>query len=76
MPWFSVGGKMMCSLTAHKAHVNLVLIGPPNAFPDPAGRLRGEGKGGRHLRLESIDELPRESVRAWLRIAAKLAHER
>jgi hypothetical protein len=75
MPWFTIGGKMMCSLTAHKAHVNLVLMGLPDAFPDPDGRLRGEGKGGRHLRLSSIKELPRESVRAWLRIAAELARE-
>lgn len=73
MPWFSIDGERMCSLTAHKAHVNLVLIGPPDAFPDPDGRLRGEGAGGRHLRLESIDELPRDRVRIWLQTAAELA---
>jgi hypothetical protein len=73
MPWFSIGGRMMCSLTGHKAHVNLVLMGPPDAFSDPEGRLRGEGKGGRHLRLSRIDELPRERVRVWLQTAAELA---
>jgi hypothetical protein len=67
---------MMCSLTAHRAHVNLVLLGPPAAFADPDGRLRGEGKDGRHLRLNNVDELPRESVRLWLRIAAERAHEK
>jgi hypothetical protein len=71
MPFFTIGGKMMCALGAHKSHVNLILVGPPGGFPDPAGRLEGKGKGGRHLKLRSLDELPKESVRKWLRIAAK-----
>jgi hypothetical protein len=71
MPFFTVGGKMVCALGAHKSHVNLILVGPPARFPDPHGRLEGKGKGGRHLKLRSIDELPRESVRKWLRIAIK-----
>jgi len=73
MPWFSVGGKRMCSLTAHKAHVNLVLVGPPDAFPDPGRLLRGGGKGGRHLQIRNLAELPRASVRTWLGIAAQTA---
>jgi hypothetical protein len=52
--------KMMGSLGAHKSHVNLILVGPPGGFPDPAGRLEGKGKGGRHLKLRSLDELPKE----------------
>jgi hypothetical protein len=71
MPFFTIDGKMMCALGAHKSHVNLILVGPPGGFPDPAGRLEGKGKGGRHLKLRSLDELPKESVRKWLRIAAK-----
>ena len=67
----TIDGKMMCALGAHKSHVNLILVGPPGGFPDPAGRLEGKGKGGRHLKLRSLDELPKESVRKWLRIAAK-----
>lgn len=70
MPWFSVEGEMMCSLTAHKAHVNLVLVGPPDAFPDPDGLLRGEGKGGRHLQIRPGAELPRVAILAWLETAA------
>jgi hypothetical protein len=76
MPWYSIEGRMMCSITAHKAHVNLVLMGRPDAFPDPDGLLLGDGKGGRHLRMGSIDELPRERVRIWLETAAELARER
>lgn len=73
MPFFSIGGAMMCALGAHKAHVNLILWGPPDAFDDPDGRLAGDGKTGRHLKLTKLDELPRASVRTWLRAAAALA---
>jgi hypothetical protein len=55
----------------HAVLHHLILVGPPARFPDPHGRLEGKGKGGRHLKLRSIDELPKESVRKWLRIAIK-----
>jgi hypothetical protein len=73
MPCDQVNGRTLCSLGAFKAHVNLVLWGPADSFPDPEGRLSGEGKGGRHLKLSSLDDLPRESVRAWLKAAAQAA---
>jgi len=73
MPFYPVAGKGMCALGAHKAHVNRILWGPADAFPDPDGRLLGEGAEGRHLRLTSLDELPRAAVRRWLRAAANLA---
>jgi len=75
MPWFTVDDKMVCSLTGHKAHVNLVLIGPAGAFDDPDGRLSGSSKAGRHLKLRSLEELPEEAVRAWLRTAVTLARK-
>jgi len=75
MPFFELGGKMMCALGAHKAHVNLILSGPPGAFDDPDGLLVGEGKLGRHLKLTAIDDLPRARAKSWLRTAAKLARE-
>jgi hypothetical protein len=73
MPSFAVNGTMMCALGAHRAHVNLILSGPPGAFVDPERRLAGEGKTGRHLKLTSLDELPRAAVLGWLRTAARLA---
>ena len=73
MPFYTVGGGMMCALGGHKSHVNLVLAGTPGSFADPDGRLEGEGKTGRHLTLRSLGELPREAVRSWLRTAAQLA---
>jgi hypothetical protein len=75
MPFFSVNGNMMCALGGHKSHVNLILSGPPNAYPDPDGRLTGEGKTGRHLKLTSLDDLPESAVRGWLRTAAQLARK-
>ena len=72
-PFFTVDGKMTVAISAHKAHVNLILAGPPNAFADPKRRLSGDGKTGRHLKLTSIDELPRNEVRGWVRTAAKIA---
>jgi len=72
MPFYTVGDRMMCALAGFKAHVNLILAGPPGTFADPEGRLEGDGKTGRHLKLRSLDELPRDRVRGWLRTAAKL----
>ncbi len=72
-PFFSLDGEMMAAISAHKAHVNLILAGPPGAFADPNGRLEGEGKTGRHLKLTSIDQLPRVEVRGWVKTAAKIA---
>jgi hypothetical protein len=76
MPFFTVGGAMMCALGAHKSHVNLILSGPPGAFADPEGRLSGEGKTGRHLKVTSLDDLPRDAVRGWLKTAANLARKK
>lgn len=76
MPFFSVNDTMMCALGAHKSHVNLILSGPPGTFADPEGRLSGDSKIGRHLKLSSLDELPRESVRRWLRAAVAVARTR
>lgn len=76
MPFFSVNGTMMCALGAHKSHVNLLLSGPPGAYADPEKRLSGESKNGRHLKLTSIDEIPGDAVRRWLRTAGELARKK
>ena len=73
MPFYSVGDQMMCAVAGFKAHVNLILPGPPGTYDDPNGRLEGDGKTGRHLKLRSLDELPRAEVRRWLRVAAARA---
>ena len=76
MPFYTVGGNMTCALAGFKSHVNLILAGPPGAFADPEGRLEGDAKGGRHLKVRSLDELPRQAVRGWLRTAVALARKK
>jgi hypothetical protein len=73
VPFYTLGGVTMCALAGFKGHVNLILAGPPEIYPDPAGLLEGDGKTGRHLKLRTLDELPRDAVRDWLRTAAEHA---
>lgn len=73
IPHYTIDGATPFALGAHKAHVNLILFGSPEAFDDPDGRLSGEGQTGRHLRLTSLDQLPRDAVRGWLRTALELS---
>jgi hypothetical protein len=70
MPFYTLDGTMMCALGGHKAHVNLILPGPEGTYDDPHGRLQGESKNGKHLKLTTVDELPRVAVRKWLKTAA------
>jgi hypothetical protein len=76
MPFYTIGDNMMCALGGHKSHVNLILAGPPGAFRDPEGLLSGEGKTGRRLTLRSLDDLPRQAVRGWVRSALQVAREK
>jgi hypothetical protein len=76
MPVYTLNGKMMSALGAHKAHVNLILAAPQGTFKDPDGLLEGESKLGRHLKLRKVDEIPRAAVRGWLRAAAAAARKK
>ncbi len=73
MPFYELGGETLCALAGFKAHVNLILPGPPGTYTDPDGLLEGEGKTGRHLKIRSLEELPRDAVRRWLRTAVARA---
>src|SRR5215471_10523050 len=75
MPFYEIGGHTLCALAGFKAHVNLILPGPPCTYADPEGILEGEGKTGRHLKVRSLGELPRAAVRGWLATAASLARK-
>ena len=70
MPFYSVGANTLCALAAFKAHINLILPGPPGTYADPDGLLEGDGKTGKHLKLRPTDPFPRAQVRGWLRTAA------
>jgi hypothetical protein len=73
MPFFKLNGETLCAIGSHKAHVNLILPGPDGTYADPEGRLRGTGTTGRHLKLTKLADLPRDTVRGWLKIAVKRA---
>ncbi len=73
MPFYTLNGTPVCALAGHTSHVGLILHGPPEAFEDPDGRLSGDGKTGRRLKLTSLDGLPRAAVQRWLREAAARA---
>lgn len=75
MPFYTIDGNIVCALGGHKAHVNLILSGPPGTYADPDGRLVGDGKTGRHLKLTALDQIPRDAVKGWLRTAADLARK-
>jgi hypothetical protein len=53
--------------------VNLIVAGPPELFDDPDSLLEGDGKTGRHIKLRTIDALPRDAVRGWVHAAAQNA---
>jgi hypothetical protein len=75
MPFYTLGRGNFCALAGFKSHVNLILSGPPGTFADPKGLLEGDGKTGRHLKLRTLDDLPRAEVRGWLRSAAARARK-
>lgn len=73
MPFYEIGRNTVCAIGAFKQHVNLILPGPPGTYADPDGRLEGDGKTGKHLKLRSADELAAAAVRGWLKTAAARA---
>jgi hypothetical protein len=75
MPFYTVADNIVCALAAFKAHVNLILPGPPGKYADPDQLLEGDGKTGKHLKLRPLEELPRADVRAWLRVAVDRARK-
>ena len=60
-------------LGSQQTHVNLILWGPPEVFTDPDRLLEGGGKGGRHLKVRTLEDLPRTAARAWIQIATARA---
>jgi hypothetical protein len=61
MPFYALAGQTVCALAGFKAHVNLILPGPAGTFADPDGLLEGDSKLGKHLKLRSLDQLPRSA---------------
>lgn len=62
----------ICIIGVYTRHVTLGFPRGAN-LNDPAGILRGAGKGMRHLRIHGLSELERPEIRAFLRQARRLA---
>src|SRR5437588_3047051 len=58
----------ICNLGVFPKHVTLGFVRGVD-LTDRAGLLRGDGKGMRHVRLHSIEELQQPGIRALLRQA-------
>jgi len=76
MPVYELNGKMTFAIGAHKAHVNLILAGAPETFADPEGLLDGSSNLGKHLKLRSLEELPKAAVRRWLKAGVNAARSK
>ncbi|HEY2902894.1 MAG TPA: DUF1801 domain-containing protein [Polyangia bacterium] len=75
LAFYSIGKNTMCALAGFKAHVNLILPGPPGTYRDPDGHLEGDGKTGKHLKVRSLEQLPRAAVQGWLATAEARARQ-
>lgn len=73
MPFYTIDGETMCALAGFKSHANLILPGGPGTYADPTNLLEGESKLGRHLKVRTLDDLPRREVAQWLKTAASRA---
>ncbi len=74
MPFFAIRAGHGVRSQEFNPRRNLIVAGPPEIFDDPDGHLEGDAKDGRHMKLRTLDGVPRHAVRGWVRAAAKNAH--
>jgi hypothetical protein len=70
IPSFDSDGPLCCFMVG-KDHVTFAFLRGA-ALPDPEKLMEGAGKGVRHLKLRSVDEVKRPGVKKLLVEAAKL----
>lgn len=73
VPFYELDGKKICALAAFKEHVGINFFAPPDLLVDPAGRLEGEGKGNRMLKVRSAADIDAKSMQRWLKAAVAAA---
>jgi len=61
-----------CGVFAYQGHVS-VEFGQGARISDPFGHLEGAGKGRRHLKLGSIDDLVNKQLAQYLPLALEAA---
>lgn len=69
---FSAAGVPFGGVFAYRQHVS-VEFGHGAAITDPYGLLEGAGKGRRHLKLRTLDDLNNKHLSTYLKLALKAA---
>ncbi|MSQ29066.1 MAG: DUF1801 domain-containing protein [Dehalococcoidia bacterium] len=62
-------GKNITSMAAFKKHVSVNFFAPLEVLVDPAGRLEGEGKGSRALKVRTRADIDSATITRWLKAA-------
>ena len=70
IPSFDSNGPLCCFIVG-KEHVTFALMRGA-ALPDPQNLLEGTGKGVRHVKLRSVDDVKKPAVKKLVVEAAKL----
>lgn len=65
---------MFCGVFAYTAHVS-VEFGAGARLADSHGVLEGKGKGRRHIKLRSVEDIGAKHLGDYVRQARKAAHE-
>lgn len=66
-------GVQFCGVFAYKAHVS-VEFSHGARMPDPSGRLEGQGKGRRHLKLRCVQDIADKGLAEYIPLALRAAH--
>lgn len=69
-PFYLVKGKNITSMAAFKEHVSINFFAPPEVLIDPTGRLEGEGKSNRALKVRAAADIDPVAITRWLKAAA------
>lgn len=68
-PFYIRNGKNITSMAAFKEHVSINFFAPPEVLVDPTGRLEGEGKGNRALKVRTAADIDAVAITRWLKAA-------
>ena len=68
-PFYIRNGKNITSMAAFKEHVSINFFAPPEVLVDPTGRLEGEGKGNRALKVRALADIDAGAITRWLKAA-------
>ena len=66
-------GVQFCGVFAYKAHVS-VEFSHGARMPDPSGRLEGQGKGRRHLKLRCVQDITDKGLAEYIPLALRAAN--